>query len=131
MSRFRHYITKADVVLIITLLLVGIALTIAIYRPRQTDGAYLEVRQGGTVIMSLPLDQDTKQTITDDDGHTNTFTITDGVVTMTEADCNDQTCVCTQGIRSPGRTIVCLPHRLVLAIVSGDDASDTLDAIVQ
>lgn len=80
--------------------------------------------------MTLPLDESITRTI-DDSGHENQFTIKNGIVTMIEANCHDQTCVRTGGIHSPGQSIVCLPHRLVLTIVAKDTSDPSLDAVVQ
>lgn len=81
--------------------------------------------------MKLPLDQNTSKTISGLHGSLNHFQIQDGIVKMTDANCNDHTCINTKGIYKPGQTIVCLPHRLVLAIVDTDSENVPLDAIVQ
>ncbi len=130
------YFSKQDIVLIVLLFFLGIVLTVIIYRPATTDAAsekQLEVRQNGTVIMTLPIkDEDTEQRIEGTSDGYNVFTIKDGVVQMTSANCPDSTCVHTGSISRVGETIVCLPHRLVLKIVEikDDSSPDTPDAIV-
>lgn len=131
MSKFHQFITKADFILIILLFVTGISLTLFIYWPRSSENSILEVRQNGNILMTLPLDKNTEKTITDKDGHKNHFMIKDGTVTMTDADCHDQTCVKTRAVQIPGQTIVCLPHRLVLAIVTKDSSAPSLDAVVE
>lgn len=64
-------------------------------------------------------------------GDTNACRIQDGKVRMIEADCPDQICVHTAEISADGGTIVCLPNRIVLEIISdGTDGSDKeVDAV--
>ena len=90
----------------------------------------VEVRENGKLILSLPLSENTKQTIRCTDGGSNQLLIQDGTVTMTDADCDDKTCVKTGSIKETGQSIVCLPHRLVITIT--DSSSDSApDAIVR
>ena len=86
--------------------------------------------ENGKLILSLPLSENTKQTIRCTDEGSNQFLIQDGAVTMTDADCGDKTCVKTGPIKEAGQSIVCLPHRLVITIT--DSSSDSApDAIVR
>ena len=48
--------------------------------------------------------------------------IKDGYVTMTEADCPDHLCMKQKRISKTGGTIVCLPNRVVLEIVSRESS---------
>lgn len=121
-------LTKWDIGILAALVLLGIALTLWIYRPSPAPGNFLEVRQEGRVLKTLPLDRDCEETVSYRDVEGNTFVIKDKSVTMTEADCGDHTCIRTGTIDSAGETIVCLPHRLVLQIVQKD--SSTPDAVV-
>lgn len=130
MTAFRKLITKADKLLILLFFITGILLTAAVYLPQSDKSGVLEVRQNGTLLMTLPLDVPATHTV-GDAGHENHFTIKNGTVTMTKASCHDQTCVRTRGIRSPGQSIVCLPHRLVLTIAAKDPSDPSLDAVVQ
>ena len=58
----------------------------------------------------------------------NLVSITDGVVVMEAADCRDQICVQHKPISSKGESIICLPHRLVVEIVGGEnEAADFQD----
>lgn len=130
MAAFRELITKADKLLILLFFITGILLTTAVYLPQSDKPGVLEVRQNGTLLMTLPLDAPAAHAV-GDAGHENHFIIKDGTVTMTKADCHDQTCVRTRGIHSPGQSIVCLPHRLVLTIVETGSSEPSLDAVVQ
>ena len=82
----------------------------------QSTGLVLRISQNGEVIRTLPLDQDVTETITGDLG-TNTIVIKDHSARVESADCDNQVCVHSPAIQSPGETIACLPHRLILEIV--------------
>lgn len=130
MPPLHKFATRSDKFLILVLLLFGAFMTAFIYLPQSGKHGVLEVRQNGSLLMTLPLDKSINRTVTDN-GHKNQFSIQNGTVTMTSADCHDQTCVRTRGIDTPGQSIVCLPHRLVLTIVATDSTDDSPDAIVQ
>ena len=61
-------------------------------------------------------------------GETNVCEIRDGQVRMIEADCPDQLCVDMKAISAEGETIVCLPHKVVVEVISSDEESE-FDAI--
>lgn len=122
---------KMDYIILSGLLVLGVVLTFFIFRPVDTEPEVLEVRQNGKVLMTLPLSENTTKTIENGSNKENTFTVQDGTVTMTEADCGDHTCIQTGSISNTGESIVCLPHRLVLQIVSNTDSGETEpDAVV-
>ena len=112
---------KKKEIIIITILLVislgGIAL---FYYLNATDQPLsVRVSRDGAIIATLPLSQDYSETYRNAAGY-NTLVISNGTATMTAADCPDQICVKTHGIKTPGETIVCLPHKLIVEIVTGD-----------
>ena len=109
--------TRSDRIFVTALLFLGVGLSLWIYLPHKESGSQLEIRIDGETVSCYSLNEDRQETLTCKDG-TNTVIIQDGVVTMTEADCPDHVCVGMHGISQAGETIVCLPHRLVLAIVS-------------
>lgn len=126
MDKKERIFTKWDIIILLILILAGVFFSVWIFRPDSAPGNSLEIRQDGKILKSLPLNQNTKETINSKNGGTNTFIIQDGSVTMIEADCGDHTCIQTGSIQKNGESIVCLPHRLVLQIVtSGEDDGNT------
>lgn len=121
-------VKKADLFLIAILIIIGIILSIIIYLPRTSSGNFVEVRLDGEKIAIYPLDTERTETIPAENG-INTFQIKDGIVTMTDADCNDRVCVAMKSISRSGETIVCLPHKLVLEIVTNSNDAPTMDAV--
>lgn len=64
-------------------------------------------------------------------GSHNTCRIVDGRVRMIQADCPDQLCVHQKAIDANGGTIICLPNRVVIELISsdGDGADQKPDAV--
>lgn len=62
---------------------------------------------------------------------TNICQIENGKVRMTGADCPDQICVHTAEISKDGGSIICLPNRIVLEIISEvpEDTGEKVDVI--
>ena len=58
---------------------------------------------------------------------TNVLEIRDGEAKMKSADCPDQICVHQKAISRNGESIICLPNKIVLKIVDGEEAE--LDAV--
>ena len=61
----------------------------------------------------------------------NLISVADGTVIMEAADCKDQICVRHKPISSKGESIICLPHRLVVEIDSGENTDEVLDGVVR
>lgn len=113
-------IKRPDKRFLLFLILFGIGLSVVIYMPKTGSGTHLEVRINGQKVASYPLASDRRETISCPDGGSNTFEIKNGAVYMQKADCHDKICVGMHSISKPGETIVCLPHKLVLAIITSD-----------
>lgn len=63
----------------------------------------------------------------------NVVQIEDGIVYMKEADCPDHYCMKQGKTNSKGKSLVCLPHKLVVSVTGDFQESDEgeLDAISQ
>lgn len=90
------------------------------------EGNTVEVLVEDRVIESVPLDENDSYKI-EVDGYKNEVVVEDGSVYMKEANCKDLLCVKQGKITKGGQTIICLPHRLVVRIVSKKSAN--IDAI--
>lgn len=120
-------IRKADIILVLVLLLVAAAAGIFMLAVRDTGGEAVVLRDGQE-ILRLPLSEDAEQVITEGEG-SNTVVIQDGAASVTQANCPDKVCVHTGEIRYEGQTIVCLPHKLVVKIEGGEEQE--VDAVAQ
>lgn len=63
-------------------------------------------------------------------GYTLHITVENGGVQVTQADCPTQDCVHTGVVSNPGQSIVCLPARLVIALVGTGDTDDGVDLVI-
>lgn len=59
-------------------------------------------------------------------GGTSIMLIKDGKVLMESADCPDQICVNHRSISSNGESIVCLPHKIVIEIITKEKDIDAI-----
>lgn len=62
-------------------------------------------------------------------GH-NEITVQGGRISDSEADCENQVCVNTGWVSHPGDVIVCLPHKLVVQVVSDPSEASELKGLL-
>ncbi len=87
-------------------------------------GGTVRIVSGGRVVETIDLDASPDQTFTvESESGSNTVTVENHRIRVSEADCPDQTCVKT-GFLGGGRPIVCLPHRLVIEYAEGSEEAD-------
>lgn len=109
-------IKKADIILLIVILAVGIPMSV-LSLTAGTGGDKVKISADGQVYGIYPLDEDGEIEVTED-GHTNHITIKDGQVSMSYSTCRNQVCVNTGAISKTKDSIVCLPNRVVVEIIS-------------
>lgn len=89
----------------------------------------LKIRISGELYETYDLNKNQSIQIQNQYG-SNTLSIQNGTVSMTESDCRNQICVQTGPIEAPGQMIVCLPHELIAEITaSSDSVAPSYDAI--
>ena len=97
--------------LLAALFVIFLGVGILLMQPGETAHR-VEILSDGKVLYTLNLDTDQQITVTTDRG-SNTVTIRDGQVAVTEASCPDHYCM-HRGWCDGGAEIVCLPNRLVI-----------------
>ena len=112
-------IKKADIVLLIIILVVGIPLSV-LSLTEGIGGDKVRISLDGEIYGVYPLGEDREIDVTED-GHTNHITIKDGQVSMSYSTCLNQVCVNTGAISETKDSIVCLPNRVVVEIISSGD----------
>jgi hypothetical protein len=124
MGRLKEY--RKDLILILAVL-VGAGLIAGAIALAKKPGAYVRVEQDGKMIALYPLDEDRREVFPDRDiAEGNVLVIEGGRVHMESASCPDKLCV-KQGTRSQvGETIVCLPHRLAVTVISREEAEELM-----
>ena len=90
------------------------------------SGAKAIIQQNGKTIYELYLNRNTELVLEDGNGGSNTLTVKDGTIAVTEANCPDRVCVHTGNISHTGEVIACLPHKLIITI--SDNSTNQIDA---
>lgn len=109
---------KADIFLLIVLLIVGLVSTFAISSASDL-GTQVKISIAGELYGTYSLDEDRTITIISDDSY-NEVVIKDGKVFMSDANCPNKICVKHSPIDSTGESIVCLPNKVLIEIVGGE-----------
>lgn len=105
---------KGDFVLLgVTLCLLGLVIFIIFFKP---SAGYAVVYEDGTKIAGYPLNTDITEKIVTKDGHYNILQISNGEVSVLEADCKNQICVNTRPVKRIGDSIICLPHKISIVL---------------
>ena len=111
---FKNVIKKADILLAVLIIVVGLAATAALYC-FATAGSTAVITVGGEVYGTYSLDEDNEITV-EQNGHTNKVIIKDGAVSMEFSDCKNQVCVNQGWIKDSSKAITCLPNRVMVTI---------------
>lgn len=88
-----------------------------------------QLKKGSTIVVTVDEDEYGCYSLKEDqtipimigDTEENTLQIHDGVATMIYATCPDKLCVHQGAISRTGQSIVCLPHRVVVLVLEGDE----------
>ena len=104
-----------DFIIIGVVLVMAGALAAALTFHSSGDKLYAEVWQNDTLIERVQLTDATDRTIKLDG---NTIVLSGKTAKMADADCRDQVCVRTGTLTHAGQAAVCLPHRVVLKLVT-------------
>lgn len=107
---------KGDYLAVAVTLLLAAVVFLA-FLPRETgDTPMAEIYLDGTLVRRVSLDTAAEFSVTGD--YMNTVTVRDGKIAVTESDCPGGDCVHSGWIGTSGRSIVCLPNRMEIRIVS-------------
>ena len=105
---------KNDLILIFVLLLL-IVISFIFINP-DVKGKYVSVSVNGTQTAQYELSKDFETDIVSNG--VNHLVIKNGEAYISSADCKNLVCVNSGKIKKTGETIVCLPHNLIIEIVS-------------
>ncbi|MDE6686304.1 MAG: NusG domain II-containing protein [Lachnospiraceae bacterium] len=104
---------KADGIIVAAVLLVAVILLVMTWG--RGNGQIVVLYDDETEIGRYPLMYERTIRVELEDGY-NTVVISDGTVSVSEADCANQVCVHTPAASRVGDTVVCLPHRFYIVI---------------
>ena len=115
----------------------ALALSGALYAFSQltlgTKASNVVVTVDGSEVLRRPLAMEDSYVVEQEDGSRNVIRVEGGAVYMQEANCRDGLCIRQGRMKNAAKTIVCLPHKLVVRL-EGDTqpvGGDELDVIVQ
>lgn len=126
---------KKDIILAGAVIAAALVMYILIRVFSSESGNEAVIRLDGEIYGTYDLNEDQTIEVVTDAGR-NVVRIEDGEAFMEEADCPDGYCKNQGKISHLNETIVCLPHKLVVEVVSEADTSDDVsdggfDAISQ
>lgn len=114
---------KNDILFAAAVLVTAVVVYLAVYRTGGSEGVTVQVMKDGEMYAEYPLYEDRKVQL--DYGQQegmNVLVIENGSAAVTEADCPDKLCVKQRAVSRDGESIVCLPHKLVITVVGGEEA---------
>ena len=116
--RFR----KGDLLAIVSTLLLAVVVFVIFLPGRGGTAAIAQIYQDNTLVRTVSLETDQEFTLA---GQYNmTVAVRDGKIAVTQSDCPGEDCVHSGWSDSSGRSIVCLPNRVEIRIVSDTDDVD-------
>ena len=107
----------ADIILVSVLLIISLSVFLIISLTKE-EGATAVVSVDGRVVAEYSLSVDGEYSL---NGGTNTLVIKDGKAFVTYASCPDGLCINQGKISMTGERIVCLPNRVMIEIIGGEE----------
>lgn len=130
----RRKLNRRDVLLAAVIAAAALVFYLVFHLTGRGTGSRICIRIDGEVQGTYSLSEDRTIPIETEYGK-NVVVISGGQAYMKEADCPDHYCIEQGKIDQENETIVCLPHKLVVEVVSGDgdvnDSSDEVDTVAQ
>jgi hypothetical protein len=119
---------KADLLLLGGILAAGCVLAIVLLLTRGT-GNEVQIRVDGQVVETLELSQDQTYEIQGVGGGTNLLVIQNGEAWVEEATCPDGLCENMGKISGVGQSVICLPNKVVVEIVSQEETAENTQTV--
>lgn len=108
-------ITIRDIAIILLILIPSVILLMINFKD---DGTYAEISYDGNVVKTVPLSEDAEFSVNDIK-----FSVKENSVCVISSPCPDKICVKTGAIKRNGETIICLPEKVSVKVVSEDKVS--------
>ena len=113
----KQYIKKADIILLIVLIIIGLASTVYVTASK-SGGDTVIIEKSGELFGKYSLFEDKEIDVpcVDSMGSDLHVSISGGSVLVTESGCANQICVKHSAISQTGESIICLPNRIVVRV---------------
>ncbi|MDD6920633.1 MAG: NusG domain II-containing protein [Eubacteriales bacterium] len=118
-------VKKADIVLAILLVIVGLACSFFVVKPLQKQTGTVVIYQGEKLFGKYNLNEDKSIDIKKGQS-VNKVSIKDGKVQMQYSNCKNQDCIHQGKISDGSKSIVCLPNKIVIKIEGKKDKFDAV-----
>lgn len=124
---------KKDIIIIVLALLAAGALYAVSQISLGSKASVVVATVDGREALRKPLAMEGRYEIAQEDGSLNVIRVQKGAVFMEEANCRDGLCIRQGKMRNGAKTIVCLPHKVVVQIEGDAPQSEVsdLDVIIQ
>ena len=124
---------KKDIIIIVLALLAAGALYAVSQISLGSKASVVVATVDGREVLRKPLVIEGRYEITQEDGSLNVIRVEKGAVFMEEANCRDGLCIRQGKMRNGAKTIVCLPHKVVVQLEGDAPESEVsdLDVIIQ
>ena len=117
-DRIKSINAKRDLIYVGAVAVLIIAITLIFGHGFSSRGDRIRIEVDGQLMGEYPLDQDIVISVPDDKNATNIISIEASSARMIEADCPDKLCIHQGSINKQGQTIVCLPNKVVVTVIS-------------
>ena len=126
MQNKNHFpvLRKQDFLLIGGILLLALVLFLYFFFTGRQNAGRVQVQIGEEIFAEYPLSEDREVPLTGWNGGENLLIIRGGEAWIEEADCPDRLCVKQGKISRKGQMILCLPHRIIVKVISGEEETD-------
>ena len=119
MKRF----SRKDKILLSIIVFVCVIVLVLYFLWPKKSASKVEILVNGTLVQTCDLDEDQSVPIKVGDSVTNVLVIANHQVYMKEADCPDHLCIKQGKISYSGESIVCLPNRVVIQVISSETSN--------
>lgn len=122
----KDWIKRKDVLLIAAALIAALALFGVSQLAPSADLTTVVATVNGVEVLRKPLLVNAEYAIPQEDGSVNIICVENGAVYMKEANCRDGLCVRQGKMKNRAKTIVCLPHEVVVQLDGGAAQQESL-----
>lgn len=122
-------IQKRDLFFLAVVFAAVLIFTAIVHFQEKESGSRIEITVDKKVYGTYSLDEDQEIPIVIDGKETNHVQISNGHADMIEASCPDLLCVHQPKISKVNETIVCLPNRVVVEVIAGEESG--IDAVAE
>ena len=115
-------VSKNDMAFLGILFAVLLLVLLCCFLFRGSNGETVQITIDGEIYGTYSISEDQEIPIIINHRTTNVLKISDGKADMVEADCPDKLCIHQKAISKNNETIVCLPNKVVVTVISNKES---------